>query len=232
MKRLAVLLTAICLVFAIAGNAAADFTFGANSSLALSIYDPTGDETGYDLGLIGAGLDLTATNQSLGSVTVTSGNYVALYSANSDYTSFYGLTDPGAPGINSSGIVSFQNNIRGIWNMAYENGASPVTIESSNFRSANTRLGTAGAYGGIVPADAATPIILDGSDLDIYLFQYDGITLNTGGDATTDYVAKLRITSDGDVVLNPEDTPVPVPAAVCLLGSGLLGLVGIRRKNN
>jgi hypothetical protein len=36
--------------------------------------------------------------------------------------------------------------------------------------------------------------------------------------------------ADGSLVINP--APVPVPAAVWLLGSGLLALVGVRRRNS
>jgi hypothetical protein len=42
------------------------------------------------------------------------------------------------------------------------------------------------------------------------------------------YRSIVRIYENGDIVLNP--TPVPVPAAAWLLGSGLLGLVGLRRR--
>jgi hypothetical protein len=48
--------------------------------------------------------------------------------------------------------------------------------------------------------------------------------------ATEDYTAVLRFNKDnGEVILNP--TVVPVPAAAWLLGSGVLGLIGIRRRN-
>jgi hypothetical protein len=43
-----------------------------------------------------------------------------------------------------------------------------------------------------------------------------------------DYAAVLRIYEDGSVVLNP--TVVPIPASLLLFGSGLLGLIGLRRK--
>jgi len=41
----------------------------------------------------------------------------------------------------------------------------------------------------------------------------------------------IRTMADGSTIINPEAAaPVPIPAAAYLLGSGLLGLVGIRRK--
>jgi hypothetical protein len=44
-------------------------------------------------------------------------------------------------------------------------------------------------------------------------------------------VATIRTYADGTTQLNPTSVAqTPVPAAVYLLGSGLLGLVGIRRK--
>jgi len=42
-------------------------------------------------------------------------------------------------------------------------------------------------------------------------------------------IATIRTWANGTTELNP--SAVPVPAAIYLLGSGLLGLVGIRRKN-
>jgi hypothetical protein len=45
------------------------------------------------------------------------------------------------------------------------------------------------------------------------------------------YRSIVRIYENGDVVLNPTAAPVPVPAAAWLLGSGLLGLIGLRRRN-
>jgi hypothetical protein len=48
---------------------------------------------------------------------------------------------------------------------------------------------------------------------------------------TADYSAVLRFnTANGEVILNPTAAPVPVPAAAWLLGSGVLGLIGLRRR--
>ena len=47
-------------------------------------------------------------------------------------------------------------------------------------------------------------------------------------DQTVNSLGTLFIDSDGDVFLNTN--PVPIPSAVWLLGSGLLCLIGYRRK--
>jgi hypothetical protein len=59
---------------------------------------------------------------------------------------------------------------------------------------------------------------------DVYMYEYDA--MNNAWDYGT-----IRLYADGSAVLNPTSNPVPVPAAVWLLGSGLLGLIGIRRRN-
>ncbi|NLI81619.1 MAG: VPLPA-CTERM sorting domain-containing protein [Deltaproteobacteria bacterium] len=45
-------------------------------------------------------------------------------------------------------------------------------------------------------------------------------------------VAILRTMADGSTIINPGQPVVPVPASILLLGSGLLGLIGVRRKNS
>ena len=44
-------------------------------------------------------------------------------------------------------------------------------------------------------------------------------------------VLRLYTTVDGNGNITTSVAPTPIPASVLLLGSGLLGLVGIRRKN-
>ena len=62
----------------------------------------------------------------------------------------------------------------------------------------------------------------------MYLYTFPGGVLDTGLDANTDYAGVIRLNSDGSVVLNP--SAVPIPGSILLLGSGILGLFGIRRK--
>lgn len=228
MKKVVVFLAAVCFSVVFAGNALADFIYGANSTLALSVYDEaTTIETGYDLGIIGDGLDLSYEGY-LTTIDVSDLNAtVALYSTNTAYSNWFGLTVETTPGMAISALSNFNSAVRSIWNVGYANGDSPVTIATTNVRSASTLLSDTGSYAGIVSGGTAAyqPSLsaLTNGDLYIYLYQYDLATLNQGFDASTDYAATLIIQQDGDVFLNGTGAEVPVPAAAWLLGSGLLG---------
>jgi hypothetical protein len=62
--------------------------------------------------------------------------------------------------------------------------------------------------------------------VDQYLYYY----ATPNAKSTGLQVATIRTYADGTTEINP--SAVPVPAAIYLLGSGLLALVGIRRKTN
>jgi hypothetical protein len=64
----------------------------------------------------------------------------------------------------------------------------------------------------------------------MYLYKYNLVTLDNDDDGvpSTPWIGVVRLYSDGEVVLNP--SAVPIPGSLLLLGSGLLGLFGIRRK--
>ncbi len=63
--------------------------------------------------------------------------------------------------------------------------------------------------------------------VDLYLYDYFRQLPDAAIKADA-YVATIRLFADGSVVMNPT---VPLPGSLVLLSSGLLGMIGIRRKN-
>lgn len=98
----------------------------------------------------------------------------------------------------------------------------------------NGEAGTPAFYTGMVSeptAEAEFPVLTP--YVDLYLYQFDtnleSYEIYQVGDS---FAATIRLTASGDVILNPTSSEVPVPGAVWLLGSGLVGLAGLRRKHN
>jgi hypothetical protein len=169
----------------------------------------------------------------------------------------FATTTDTLPAINTAAFSTFNGNagtLNGTIPVGANNKAQVVSYwESIEFQSG---LGNVqGNYAGFNNIDPSTGFVsLDplsggiGSFVDMYLYLYNEYSDYTGaatsgfvgndGNATDTYAAILRIGLQDDgsgnaqfyTEINP--APVPVPAAVWLLGSGLIGLIGIRRRNS
>jgi len=78
------------------------------------------------------------------------------------------------------------------------------------------------------PGEANLAALTSGGSVNLYLYYYPNATSNSAG--TGVQVAELTISNNGTTGVTAAPSTVPVPAPVVLLGSGLLGLIGIRRR--
>ena len=228
MKKLVLAMAAAFLVFAAAAGSASAASF-ANGDLVLVLYEEGGNEVAIDLGEIA---DYTVnyanyadnfddiSNVKVGLFSV--GTLADCFAGNSFY---YGSADSdNAPELTMSAFMSSVGLATDTYTSYAGDTTDGVTVISETATGAYytylTLGGTSpGAYGGISLTGKEATFDDDGNSI-IYLYGYtagpSGITVANDGN----YVAAISISS------------VPVPGTLVLLGSGILGLVGLRRKNS
>jgi len=245
-KKMIALLAGALLTSALAGNAMAAF---GDLELTRVVYDAN-SEVATDLGSVTA---LTAQGQ-VNSFTLTNlgiastGSYVAYYASNVDLNAFaptalyFTAADKGiggtigvssAAGINAAGNLS--NGFGGV--SAHYAGLTGTTTDGSAV-SAKTSLSDFGNWyqnmggsGGQVGASTLRGAI-QGSVADASLASTvtQGLYYWDTTTATATEVATITSTLTGVTIDAAPAATTPIPAAAYLLGSGLMGLVGLRRK--
>ena len=253
MKKLVAAGVSGLLMLGVASQASASFNQG---DLIMSVYDTTlNTEIGVDLGSMST---ISADIKSGGSTTLatglsftgfTSSDGIGIYSDNSNpnsqswegwfavKTSNYSGSSINKYNTNATTFSnSYQTIIQG-YNFAPNVTSATTAQEAATFADSykmlmdfTTPAGYAGVnktanLQGLLPTTA-------GSYTDMYLYHFDSNSNNNIVLADPTYDAVIRLTSDGTVILNPGQSNVPVPGAVWLLGSGLAGLAGIRRRKN
>ena len=238
MKKFCSVLLAAMMVFAFTGIASAY-----NANLTMIVYDNsgTGSEMFFDLGTPGTVTDVTSlipadiTTQldvaSLADLNVGIFGGGNLTDGTGNY--WFATTSATAPGIVQSSNISFDAATGNIASY-YESITIGNSIDPNSYF-ATMNLGdkfSAGQYAGLNGSVAEGEGSLSGG-LTMYLYNYEMVpgalpwdpvtfTMNKGTDTTTDYFAAITVANA---------PAVPVPAAVWLLGSGLIGVIGLRRKN-
>lgn len=249
-KKLFTILIIAMLMVGVAGQAMAYFE---EEHLIRVVYNLSGDlEVMTDLG---AGYNYTSasTQNTLLDDNNFSLNQLGITDWSSVYVAYFAMTTAGISGNNwiwlsgtDAGLSSKQG---GLWN-GVSSATYSVTLNnntSGNAQNINSQDWTF-AYSYLIGQEGdhygftATPTVhknLSGFDaagqqyVDQYLYYFatpNGVPSRNADPASLVglQVAQIRTYENGMTEINP----VPIPAAVYLLGSGLLALVGIRRKTN
>ena len=259
MKKIYALGVAGLLMMGTASQASAGFFDPGHFTM--SIYDTTTNtEKGFDLGALDltqnhanmlTGLSFTGFGSSNG-VNIYANNTVL---ANNQYQGYYTLTKATSTSglkTNTSNGSAFNNNDLTVRNTyqgldSADGHLDGVTSEAANFAASYKSIfGTNSGYGGLNTAttyNAKAPLTA-GSSVNMYLYGFhtdtvNGVLVQDGAlngysfvTANTTYEGKFTLTNDGTHSYTSNLAPVPIPGAVWLLGSGLAGLAGIRRRKN
>jgi hypothetical protein len=128
------------------------------------------------------------------------------------------------PGVSTASTGALENFLNGLQN-DYQNGLSSLTGTETG-TATETGVSSQSKYGFFGGPDLAAT----GSTA-IKLFGFTGNNVN-GGQLQSYLLGTATLGTDGTLTLNGNTTtaPVPLPAAVWLFGSGLMGLVGVSRR--
>ncbi|MGC1456606.1 MAG: hypothetical protein WA946_15585 [Nitrospirota bacterium] len=246
MKKIILLFVAMMLMVSFAGQAMAAFDEG---DLIRVVYSGTGAGTEYatDLGAFSASAPLT-TNvafntdtfslSKLGSGATLANTNVAYFilsnTANGGNGSAYASGPANAGNINpyafwgsfSPAAGSTLDTYRGA---AVGNNATVAQTGTYSYwnmmNGGGTMIGTMGNYLASGDAEKNLGALATSSYVDQVLYYY-GSDPSSGAQGTS--IATIRTFADGSTQLVAQATPIP--AAIYLFGSGLMGLVGLRRK--
>ncbi|GAB6095208.1 hypothetical protein JCM14469_14600 [Desulfatiferula olefinivorans] len=258
MKKILLGLTMLLTVTAFSGPAFAYFEQG---KLILSVYNENDMDLGVDLGDALALSQNTASNVVLaqaGTVTLDKfGDNVDSWSdlsaaawgglmntATNTYQMYMAMTETISPAPSTNMVMNFfaataDTGLTGYGDSNF--GEQYAVIASTDINSYDNKLNRASNAPGTFAAlngsgnyrsevNLATLETLGYADLNLYAYDlFNNQAGLAGGNAPN---AVIRIMADGGVLLNPGTTPeVPLPGSLILLSSGLLGMIGIRRKN-
>jgi hypothetical protein len=255
MKKKMITRLAAALIALGAGNAMASFD---NGDLIRFVYNSaTGSETGTDLGSISTLLTNVAAS---GSVNITapglftnganlgSANNANLMVAYMVANDTYG-TNGYNPNTNyfssQSGQVNgpfantnMQNQMGALfsgvtYNPVNTHNSTQVSTTNTNAASYQVTMSN-GFMGGLLlnPDGEASLATLATASISQSLYYWADVTAGTDGSLVTSNGQALQIltNSNGSTTLVGGTSPTPIPAAAYLLGSGLMGLLGLRRK--
>lgn len=233
-KKLATLLAAAVFTLS-ASSAFAAFT---NFDLIQVVYQKSGGttEVATDFGNVTSLINTTnntLTPSLSSSILGLSNAYVTYYAVNTTTKELWitggDTTKLGSLKTSVIGGVSGNTNIyyNSLGGTAGDTQVDAITTNANSFK---VKSAGAGTFGGAITvnAEATERNLAELADGDITMDLYYFANYGVAGTGTK--VATLSLSQDGITTVNP--SAVPLPAAVYLFGSGLLGLVGLRRRIN
>ncbi|MBJ6724289.1 hypothetical protein [Geomesophilobacter sediminis] len=243
MKKKMIALLAGALLALSAGNALAYFGAG---ELNLYAYNNTltSSEVGVDLGslasLMTPGADTLITKASSNLTGLKTGAtyvYAGIYGVAAN-GNVYAIANKGLGSFaeNTSNYINFTNANSGV-NNGYTSATSDIkTIASKGTGASNTYFGKmdkgnnfTGTYASVMPTSMAnqgdfrTTLAAD-VQKGIYLLDV------ANGSTTFKEVGTATFFTNGNIEVQADAASTPIPPAFLLMGSGLLGMVGLRRK--
>lgn len=136
---------------------------------------------------------------------------------------------------NAADVISRNHNDGGTYVELYGGLVTGYAPDSADTYGFQDRMGDNGGYGGFNLDLTNGKMNMDEGDLTLYMHEW----AQSEYDLDWYLVTTMELTLDletGDVTkgayMETWDIPVPVPGAIWLLGSAVLGMVGLRRKNS
>lgn len=250
-KKFLVLAAAFMLMFSFAGQAMAAFTAG---ELIRVVYVSAGagNEVATDMGAF----NTYKTSSAWTTDTPYTTNDISLSSSFSGYgygdlyvayfvrvTAGNQVWISGTPATQFN-IANHQSSLTNLastenWYGTLTNASSGQVTGSSSYTNSywklldNGKTSAAGTFNGFIAGGGEINLaaLASGGYVDQYLYYYSSSVINSNGSGVA--IADLRTYLDANGKIATEIIPInstPIPAAVWLLGSGLIGLVGIRRR--
>jgi hypothetical protein len=241
-KKIVTLLAATAFMAVSAGQALAFFE---DQSLIRVVYDSsssTGKEVAYDLGNINSIIASHGTTLSTGSSILSDFGSVTADKLRVAYFAYDSTVNNGSL-YSTAGATAPTTNLNSYESVFGAIFTAGLTVWSSGTNKAITTADNANSYVSLFNQGVTSTGTLSGS------FPINGTTEASLANLATGVAQKLYFFSDantnskGVLALNlitnadgttlvADATPTPIPPSFLLMGSGLLGMVGIRRKFN
>ncbi len=220
-------------------SASSAFAAFADLELIRVYYDRNGSEIATDLGKVKdiIAAPSTTIGGSFGSLTTGFVSYFALDRTTNQVWASGSTTAPSAILGGSTGLTGMKNGTTPMYTLYNTQGGTNYTGLASHLSSYRSKLSPQGQQGALgnaitvatrVNTEASLTSVLAGGSVTQALYFWNNGLTTVAADKIGKNVATITTNADGSTTV----TTTPIPAAFYLMGSGLMGLVGLRRRKN